>query len=124
MTGNEYQQDALRTVSDRERDDLLTEGVLGLSGETGEVSDIVKKYKYQGHALNKKELARKELDNPPYIGIGYGYARHRAGRDEYGEKTVGWFFEMDEHPRSCPCWSFFAAKSAKKDGYKYVAKGE
>ena len=69
MTGNEYQQDALRTVSDRERDDLLTEGVLGLSGETGEVSDIVKKYKYQGHALNEKGLAKELGDIAWYLAI-------------------------------------------------------
>lgn len=92
-------------------DDWIGKYMIGVSKE---------KYSFE-EAL---ELARKELNNPPYIGIGDGYVRHRAGRDEYGEKTVGWFFEMDEHPRSCPCWSFFAAKSAKKDGYKYFAKGE
>lgn len=32
---------------------------------------------------------------------------HRAGVNEYGEKTVGWWLEHKERPkRSCPCWVF------------------
>ena len=59
MTGNEYQLDALRTASEQAKEDLLTNGALGLSGETGEVSDMVKKYKFQGHPLDTQALAKE-----------------------------------------------------------------
>lgn len=45
MTINDYQKAALRTANKGKLSDteLLTNGVLGLSGESGECADIVKK---------------------------------------------------------------------------------
>lgn len=58
MTGNEYQQLALRT-SNTELTPLghLIEGTMGLCGEAGEAIEIVKKHYAHGHELDKKHLA-------------------------------------------------------------------
>ncbi|QTN12145.1 nucleoside triphosphate pyrophosphohydrolase family protein [Mammaliicoccus vitulinus] len=62
MELNEYQQLALRTMSDIKRDleQSLINGALGLTGEAGEVADIVKKHVFHGHELDEQEL-KKEL---------------------------------------------------------------
>lgn len=56
MTGTEYQQKAMRTASEKSKMDLLKNGVMGLCGEAGECIDVVKKYLYQGHKLDKLKL--------------------------------------------------------------------
>ena len=53
---NEYQKQAFELISEEGKKDLITNGVLGLAGESGECCDIVKKYKYQGHDLDKNHL--------------------------------------------------------------------
>lgn len=53
---NEYQKHAYNLISEEGRKDMITNGVLGLAGESGECCDIVKKYKYQGHELDKEHL--------------------------------------------------------------------
>lgn len=53
---NEYQKQAYELISEDGKKDMITNGVLGLAGEAGECCDIVKKYKYQGHELNKEKL--------------------------------------------------------------------
>lgn len=53
---NEYQKEAYNLISEEGKKDMLTNGVLGLAGEVGECCDIVKKYKYQGHELDKDHL--------------------------------------------------------------------
>ncbi|MGK9043950.1 nucleoside triphosphate pyrophosphohydrolase family protein [Mammaliicoccus vitulinus] len=62
MDLNEYQQLALRTMSDTRRDpeQSLINGALGLTGEAGEVADIVKKHVFHGHDIDEQEL-KKEL---------------------------------------------------------------
>lgn len=56
MTGTEYQQKAMRTASEKSKMALLIDGVMGLCGEAGECIDVVKKYLYQGHKLDKLKL--------------------------------------------------------------------
>ena len=54
MTMSEYQKAALRTAKDRQ--DFfarLQEGALGLTGEAGEVAELIKKGVYHGHVLNR-----------------------------------------------------------------------
>lgn len=71
MTINDYQQAALRTadkgrLSDKE---MLTNGVLGLSGESGECADIVKKHLFQGHELDAEKLANELGDVAWYLAL-------------------------------------------------------
>ncbi len=56
LSFNEYQRQAYELISDEGKKDMITNGVLGLAGEVGECCDIVKKYKYQGHELDKVHL--------------------------------------------------------------------
>ncbi|AZK44789.1 nucleoside triphosphate pyrophosphohydrolase family protein [Paenibacillus lentus] len=69
MNVNEYQIAAMRTASSLESKDLILNGVLGLCGETGEVSDHIKKHMYQGHELNKQKLIGELGDVCWYIAI-------------------------------------------------------
>ena len=64
---NEYQKEAFKLISKDEKKDLLTNGVLGLAGESGECCDIIKKYKYQGHSLNRDDLIEELGDVLWYI---------------------------------------------------------
>ena len=34
------------------------------------------------------------------------FVRHRAGVNEDGERSVGWWLEHEEFKRSCPVWLF------------------
>ena len=66
MTPNEYQRNAMRTASGISTscpENLLLQGVMGMSGESGEALDIVKKIMFQGHPLNEatKEHLIREL---------------------------------------------------------------
>ena len=57
MEGNKYQELAMRTNRpEATQEQNLINGCLGLSGETGEVSDIIKKYMFQGHQLEKEKI--------------------------------------------------------------------
>lgn len=69
MTGTIYQVLALRTVSDKEQGNLLINGALGLSGESGEVADMIKKWKFQGHLLDYAKLAEEIGDVMWYCAI-------------------------------------------------------
>lgn len=69
MTGTEYQKKAMRTASEKNKMDLLENGVMGLCGEAGECIDIVKKYLYQGHKLDKLKLKDELGDVLWYVAI-------------------------------------------------------
>lgn len=69
MTGTEYQQKAMRTASEKSKMDLLENGVMGLCGEAGECIDVVKKYLYQGHKLDKLNLKDELGDVLWYVAI-------------------------------------------------------
>lgn len=56
LSFNEYQRHAYNLISEAGKKDMITNGVLGLAGEVGECCDIVKKYKYQGHELDREHL--------------------------------------------------------------------
>ena len=77
MEGNKYQELAMRTNRpEATQEQNLINGCLGLSGETGEVCDIVKKCMFQGHELEKERIADELGDVLWYIaltakGIGY-----------------------------------------------------
>ena len=70
MTINEYQTEALRTaagMNHSNNDEILLNGVMGLCGESGECVDMVKKYRFQGHELDKAHLAKKLGDVAWYL---------------------------------------------------------
>ena len=70
MTINEYQCLAMRTCNkELTKDDMLLDGALGLAGESGEVADMVKKFKFQGHALDVERIAKELGDVCWYIAV-------------------------------------------------------
>lgn len=79
MTLNEYQKEAMRTVSgivEINSENLMLQGAMGLNGEAGEVIDILKKYMFQGHDLDKDHIAKECGDCLWYLAIlskGAGY---------------------------------------------------
>lgn len=56
MDMNEYQSLAQRTASTNNITGKIMNGCMGLNGEAGECIDIVKKYMYQGHELDRNAL--------------------------------------------------------------------
>ena len=72
MTPNEYQKACLRTeptdakISGTTRIEI---GLMGLCGEAGEAMDILKKFLFQGHSLNKEHLAKELGDVAWYLAV-------------------------------------------------------
>lgn len=56
MRLNEYQDQAQRTSNTKLQSDKMENGILGLSGEVGEIADLYKKYMFQGHELDYGEM--------------------------------------------------------------------
>ena len=57
MEINEYQRLAMTTLNkDIPEDQIIINACLGLSGEVGEVNDLLKKHLFQGHELDKEKL--------------------------------------------------------------------
>lgn len=77
MTINEYQRETLRTAPGLVSLELLVNGVLGLTGESGECADMVKKFRYQGHDLDVVHLARELGDVAYYLAV----TAHAIGYD-------------------------------------------
>ena len=70
MTINEYQEAALRTASSLNPDyPRLLNGVMGLSGESGEVIDMLKKHIFQGHDLDYDHVVKELGDIAWYLAI-------------------------------------------------------
>ena len=69
MTSNEYQKEAMRTLCTDDKEKILIEGALGLAGESGEVADIMKKWKFQGHKLDLRDIKNELGDILWYISI-------------------------------------------------------
>lgn len=58
MTLNEYQEQAKRNFAGERA--TITNAVLGMAGEAGEIADYVKKCRYQGHKYDS-EVMKEEL---------------------------------------------------------------
>lgn len=69
MTGEKYQEAAMRTAAGLTDEQLLLNGVMGLNGEAGECIDLVKKAYFQGHTLDKKKLKEEVGDVLWYAAI-------------------------------------------------------
>ena len=72
MTINEYQAAALRTAQTDKltASELLLNSALGLCGESGEVADIVKKHRFQGHDIDIEHIAKELGDVAWYLAVG------------------------------------------------------
>lgn len=68
MTINEYQKLAMRTSNPKlSTIDHIVNGALGLTGESGEVADLVKKALMQGHMLDSEHIIKELGDICWYI---------------------------------------------------------
>lgn len=68
MEINEYQRLAMVTLNKEiPQDQIIINACLGLSGEVGEVNDLLKKHMFQGHELNKKDLINELGDIAWYL---------------------------------------------------------
>ena len=58
LTADDYQRAALRTARTDElaKEEILLNGVMGLCGEAGEVIDLLKKARFQGHELDREKM--------------------------------------------------------------------
>jgi NTP pyrophosphatase (non-canonical NTP hydrolase) len=57
MEINEYQKLALTTLNkELNEKEMLTNGLMGLSGESGEAIDLLKKHLFHSHPLDKEKL--------------------------------------------------------------------
>lgn len=56
MTLDDYQRLAQRTANETEQEKKLDNGILGLCGEVGEIADQIKKYRHQGHDLDRGHM--------------------------------------------------------------------
>jgi len=69
MDFNEYQKNALKTASVKEKNRLVLNGVMGLAGESGECVDMLKKHLFQGHQLDSEKMLDELGDVLWYIAI-------------------------------------------------------
>ena len=67
MTIEQYQKAAARTAAGKCRD--LANAGLGLTGEAGEVADIIKKHLYQGHDLPRDKIVEELGDLMWYVSL-------------------------------------------------------
>lgn len=65
-----YQELAMVTKNNKlSLNDQFLNAALGLAGEAGEVADMVKKWKFQGHLLDPKDIANELGDICWYIAL-------------------------------------------------------
>lgn len=69
MTVNDYHRAAMRTAPELDCQQMLIDAALGLTGEAGEVADLVKKANYQGHILDKDAIMKELGDVAWYIAL-------------------------------------------------------
>lgn len=70
FTLNDYQKLASRTDNDKEPLNMrLANYGLGIGGESGEVSDIIKKHVFHSHSLTREDLAKELGDVLWYVAM-------------------------------------------------------
>ena len=68
MNIRDFQTLSVRTMNkELTKEQQISNTVFGANGELGEVTDILKKYLYQGHRINKQHLAEEIGDTLFYI---------------------------------------------------------
>lgn len=73
MDADDYQRRALAYlnpgVAENGPDELLVNAALGLCGEAGEVADLVKKWRHQGHPLDAAAVRKEAGDIAWYLAV-------------------------------------------------------
>lgn len=69
MDFKEYQESALRTAGTQTEEQRLLNCCLGLSGESGEFNDMIKKTMFHGHTLDKNKIAKELGDILWYLSV-------------------------------------------------------
>lgn len=87
MELNDYQALAQRTSNNALLSSKIENGILGLSGETGECADIYKKYMFQGHEFDREAMKAELGDVLWYVaelasGLGVTLEEIAAGNIE------------------------------------------
>lgn len=68
MKVNDYQEKAMYYLNNKtKKEDLLLNSAMGLCGEAGEVIDLIKKFKFHGHDLDREELIKELGDVAWYL---------------------------------------------------------
>ncbi len=68
MTFSEFQKGCLRTANPAlSNDDKILNAALGIGGESGEILDLVKKFRYQGHKLDYVKVVEEVGDTLYYL---------------------------------------------------------
>lgn len=68
MKANEYQALAMRSKNpNMDANETLLNSVMGLCGESGEAIEIVKKWRFHGHALDRERLIKELGDIAWYL---------------------------------------------------------
>ena len=68
MTINEYQKLAMHTLNTAlSKQEVLMDSALGLCGESGEVADLLKKHRMQGHPFDREKFAKELGDVAWYL---------------------------------------------------------
>jgi len=65
----EYVGEVLRTCVATGFDERLLLGVMGLAGESGEVVDLTKKARFQGHSIDREKIKDELGDVMWYLGL-------------------------------------------------------
>lgn len=68
MKINEYQELAMKTLNPAlDKKDILVNAVMGLYGEAGEATDLVKKHLYQNHEFDREAFIKELGDIAWYL---------------------------------------------------------
>ena len=68
MEINEYAQLAMRTLDNQQtKEENLVNAAMGLAGESGEVIDLIKKWQFHHHPLDKEALIKELGDVAWYL---------------------------------------------------------
>src|SRR6266496_2082852 len=65
----EYVSEVLRTCAASGFEERLLLGVMGLAGESGEVVDLTKKARFQGHSIDREKIKDELGDEMWYLGL-------------------------------------------------------
>lgn len=72
MTFDEYQKGVMRTASDitvATKENMLMNGIMGAAGESGELTDLLKKQIFHGHPFDREHYIKECGDVLYYLAL-------------------------------------------------------